>query len=431
MRYGSNVSTVKFITIAVLLSATSVPPATAQSDGRYIQASFVYNYARYYAPYAIQASAAYLPIAEFDTRRAKLDADGYGTDVNYAVRSIFTDDIVKSRAREAFRRWRYQFGSDAYLTCIDPSDTDCQTAYNNRGWAFGGGPSFQVWARTRSANADRDACTEVSIAFRGTVGFSGWDWLSNADRFGSPYDDYYHQLRRNVDGIIKSIQNLDCYKRARLKPQIVSTGHSLGGGLAQLAALANKSSGPRIVKVFAFDPSPVTGAQLVDQGLRRTNAAGLTIDRIYQEGEVLSYARGLIQQYPLAKSVCDPLVRTVKVDALPPGGPVQLHAMAGLSTQMVQLSYNGQTQLAYAAPPSGCKNLRYRTPDTDQDQEVIANVGWQQTPLLASTRNGLRRGNQPTYSYLFEPQRGVTTKRSNVRKIVGQAGREFWVSAIP
>ncbi|GKQ51560.1 hypothetical protein [Bradyrhizobium sp. Ce-3] len=393
MRTNPAWSILKLVAIAMPLIVANAGPALAQTDGRYIQASFVYNYARYYAPYAIQASAAYLPVDEFNARRATLDADGNGTDVNYAVQMVFPDEKVRPRAREAFKRWRYQFGSDAYLTCIDPSDTECLTAYNNRGWSFSGGPAFQVWARTRSAKADRGACSEVSIAFRGTVASSLGDWVSNADRFGSPYDDYYHQLRRNVDGIIKSIQNLDCYKQAAVKPQIVSTGHSLGGGLAQLAALASKSKGPRIAKVFAFDPSPVTGAHLVSQSLRDANAAGLTIDRVYQEGEVLSYVRSAAQQYPSTKSTCDPYVRTVKVDALPPGSPIQLHGMAGLSTQLVQLSYNGDTQLAYQAPPGGCKGIRYRAPVTDQDEVLVSSNSQRQT-LLASVRKRQRGGSQ-------------------------------------
>ena len=47
------------------------------------------------------------------------------------------------------------------------------------------------------------------------------------------------------------------------RAQIVSVGHSLGGGLAQFAALATKKGKARIVKVFAFDSSPVTGISLL------------------------------------------------------------------------------------------------------------------------------------------------------------------------
>jgi len=291
-----------------LVAFVDVESALAQgADDQFIPASHAFRYARYYVPYAIQSSAAHLPVNEMNDRRAKLDAEGYAMDAGYAVQTavLAPDERLTARAKEAFRSWRYQFGSESYLTCIDPTDSDCQASFNNRGWNFGGGPAFHVWARTRTSSTGGDVCSEVSIAFRGTAG-SQWDWISNFGRFGSPYDDYYHQLRRNVDGIIKLIQNLDCYKRARTKPQIVSTGHSLGGGLAQLAALANRSDRPRIAKVFAFDPSPVTGARLVDDRLRSANAQGLTIDRLYQEGEVLSYARSAVEEYPSAKSACNP-----------------------------------------------------------------------------------------------------------------------------
>jgi hypothetical protein len=375
MRTNLKVVFLSLMTIAASMLATNVRPAVAQStteDPYQIRATPVVKYARYYAPYAIQAAAAYLPVNEFNDRHWKTDDNKYGADVNYAVQKIFGGDVEP--ARKAIKSWQYQFGSDSYLTCYDPGDTDCQTALRNKGWDFGSGPSFQVWARTRSSHTDRDACSEVSIAFRGTVGWNGGDWFSNADRFGSPYDDYYHQLRRNIDGIISSIKRLPCY---RLATQIVSTGHSLGGGLAQLAALANKRTGPRITKVFAFDPSPVTGAHLVDKQLLQANAEGLTIDRIYQLGEVLSYARGVIQEYPSSKPGCDPFVRTVKFDAVSSGSAVGLHGINPLAIQMVQASYDGDLQLPYHTPPSpGCRiPIRYQPPATDEDGTVIASVG--------------------------------------------------------
>ena len=351
MRANFSVIFVSLLTIATSVLAANVRPAVAQStandDVFLIQATPVVKYARYYAPYAIQASAAYLPIDALNGMRTKLDPNGYGADVNYTAQNISTDEKIMEHARRAIKSWQYQFGSDAYLGCYDPADADCQSALRNKGWDFGSGPSFQVWARTRFPHADRDSCSEVSIAFRGTVGLSGGDWFSNADRFGSPYDDYYHQLRRNIDGIISSIKRLPCYRQAT---QIVSTGHSLGGGLAQLAALANKSTGPRITKVFAFDPSPVTGAHLVDKQLLKANAVGLVIDRIYQEGEVLSYARGLIQEYPSPKSGCNPFVRTVKFDAIPSRSAVGLHGMSPLAARMVEASYDDDTPLNYHTP---------------------------------------------------------------------------------
>jgi pimeloyl-ACP methyl ester carboxylesterase len=377
MRINSRVFFLSLMTITVSMLAINLRPAVTQStpdDPFLIKATPAAKYGRYYAPYAIQAAVAYLPVAEFEDRHLNTDSDRYGADVNYAVKKIFAGDEA---ARKAIRGWQYQFGSESYLTCYDSTDTDCQTALRNKGWDFGSGPSFQVWARTRFPHSDRDACSEVSIAFRGTMGWNGGDWFSNADRFYSPYDDYYHQIRRNIDGIIHAIRGLDCYRRARSQPQIVSTGHSLGGGLAQLAALANKPNGPRITKVFAFDPSPVTGAHLVEKELLRANAAGLTIDRIYQEGEVLSYARDVIQEYPSAKPGCDPFVRTVKFDAVSARGAIGLHGINPLAVQMVQASYDGDLQLPYHAPasPPTCKMIRYVPPATDEDGVVVATVG--------------------------------------------------------
>jgi pimeloyl-ACP methyl ester carboxylesterase len=152
-------------------------------------------------------------------------------------------------------------------------------------------------------------------------------------------------------------------------------GHSLGGGLAQLAALANKPSGPRIRKVFAFDPWPVTGAHLVEKELLKANSQGLTIDRIYQEGEVLSYARRLIEEYPPSASRCSPHVRTVKIDAVSSRSVIGLHGVNALAVQMVGLYNDDDTQLAYRTPPlpKGC-DLRYRPPATDEDGTVVAGV---------------------------------------------------------
>ncbi len=375
MRTNLRAIFLSLMAITASIPATNVRPAMAQSatEGIFlVKAGPMVTYARYYAPYAIQAAAAYLAVKEFDDRKLKTDDRGYGEDVKYAVLNIFGGDVESGR--KAIKAWQYQFGSDSYLTCIDPADSDCQVAYRKRGWDFGSGPSFQVWARTRFPHADRDACSEVSIAFRGTVGLNSGDWFSNFNRFGSPYDDYYHQLRRNIDGIISSIKRLPCY---RLATRIVSTGHSLGGGLAQLAALANKPTGPRITKVFAFDPSPVTGAHLVEKQILKANAEGLTIDRIYQEGEVLEYPRRLIEEYPSAKSECDPFVRTVKVDAVSARGAIGLHGIAPLAVKIVELSYDGDLPRGYHTPPSpNCRiKIRYVPPATDEDGALVASAG--------------------------------------------------------
>jgi hypothetical protein len=414
----TNLRTVFLFLIAIAASMLATGQlAVAQSQGgRDILASYVHRYAQYYVPYAIQAAVAYQPISELNDRRGRRNEKGYGADADYAVQSAVpgAHEDLREHAREVFKRWRYQFGSDSYLKCIDPSDTECQAAFLKRGWDFGSGPAFQVWTRARSFNAERDVCSEVSIAFRGTVGLSGADWFSNFNRFGSPYDDYYHQLRRNVDGIMKLIKNLDCYKRAGSKPRIVSTGHSLGGGLAQFVALATRSGGPQIAKVFAFDPSPVTGAHLVDKQLREDNARGLTVDRIYESGEILSYARGIVQQYPPATSRCNPLVRSVEVKAAR-GTAVGLHGIPLLATNLVDLSYNDGDPTTYRPPLTridGC-DVRYLLPD---DEEVIVAGAPRPRAILVARGYG-RNVNRLAGSYSGNPQRYGSIAKPGMRKL--------------
>jgi pimeloyl-ACP methyl ester carboxylesterase len=305
-----------------------------------------------------------------------------GSDVAFAV-SPFAESPysaqpeISVRAAKSLRAWQYQFGSEGYLSCFEGLDPSCQKT----DWTLpiGGGPAFQVWARTHYPHAEHDACSEVSIAFRGTVGFNLADWISNADPVSGYFtDDYYRQLRRNIGAIVKKITNLDCYKSARHRPQIVSVGHSLGGGLAQFVALANnKSTGPRIAKVFAFDPSPVTGASLVDKDILSRNVRRLEIDRIYESGEVLDKIRKIAARFapsstfPPSSSPCGPLVRTVIYEAFRAPNSVELHNMASLAAQTVQLSYDGSVQQPFAVPSTQNCRTRYHPPATDEDDTPV------------------------------------------------------------
>jgi len=365
MRRFFNASFVNLAGAAIFCWLAGSVPSSAQShDGRDIEASYVHRFSQYYVPYAIQAAAAYETVARLDSLRKQRIETGLPVDAEFAVQKAIPgpdNDVLALRrhAQGIFKRWRYEFGSDAILDCIDKSDQACKFELENRGRAFGSGPVFHVWSRTRASIA---GCNEVSIAFRGTVGsLLGGSWFTNLNRFGSPYDDYYNQLRRNVSGIMKSIQGLPCYKRANPKPQIVTTGHSLGAGLGQFVALATKSGDLKIAKVFAFDSSPVTGAHLLDKQLREGNAKGLTIDHVYEAGEPLYYARNSpLQEYPPLTSRCDPLVRTVEVKAAR-GSAMKLHGIELLATNLVDLSYNEGNPMTYRAPATkvdGC-DVRY------------------------------------------------------------------------
>jgi len=349
--------------VALTLGAQPALAQVSSYNPHNIKGSYATRHARYYVPYALQAAAAYLDVKQLDQNAGRQD----GSDVAFAIGYVFANanaaPEIPEHAKKYLRAWQYQFGNDRYLDCYGgKEDTDCQAALRGVDrWTIGtsGGPTFHVWAR--KGFPARAACSEVSIAFRGTTP-SLTNWISNFNPvIGSYTDDEYRQLRRNIDAIIRRIAGLDCYKKAG-RPQIVSVGHSLGGGLAQLAALAANPKGPRITKVFAFDPSPVTGYQLVDKRVLAQNTAGLEIDRIYQSGEVLQQLRRLAPQYPSSDSRC---VRTVQFDVLQQANSVTLHSMSGLARGIVELSYSDDR---FNVPAQTCPNRRYVPPGTDEDQ---------------------------------------------------------------
>ena len=340
-----------------------VQPVSAQLSGdtaEYVTASYARPFARYYAPYALQAAAAYIPVASFDatrgpSRQPSLD----GSDVRLAVADYSEPEIAKA-ATKYLQSWQYQFGSEGYLTCFE-ADPDCLKALGRDRFtlAISGGPTFHVWARTRAARKAGSACSEVSIAFRGST-ISTADWITNLDPVtGYVFDDHYRQMRRNIDAIIKKITTLDCYRRA--KTQIVSVGHSLGAGLAQFSAIANNPAGPRITKVFAFDSSPVTGASYIDKRVRAQNA-NAEVDFVYQSGEALQRLR------PTRPSA--PCARTVVFDALLPASSVTLHNMPALAREIVRMSYEDGVQKRYVAQRKliQCPS-QYLTPATDEDAD--------------------------------------------------------------
>jgi hypothetical protein len=391
--------------IVASMATAQVSPAAAQSSkdpALNILASDLAGYSRYYAPYAVQSAAAYRSFKRFDdvskngVAIINIDDDGYGEDTKYALQETIGDSV---QGREVIREWQYQFGNDgAPLKCIDETDIACKAALANRGWEFGSGPRYHVWARKRFPQAG-GTCSEISIAFQGTVGFDRWDWTSNASRYATPYDDYYHQLQRNINAIVNKIRGLDCFNRST---RIVSTGHSLGAGLAQFVALANR----RIRKVFAFDPSPVTGAHLIDARTLQANVHGLTIDRIAQYGEVLSLPRRLIEEYPPNRHPCNPTVRTVNVDAVRGESAVDLHMINPLAGKIVGLTYDRGRQMSYGEPDAvaNCNTT---------NDEIASAAGQRKFASVVPNYSGY--GDQASYPDL--PQNAAKLPHARVRRI--------------
>ncbi len=149
------------------------------------------------------------------------------------------------------------------------------------------GLRYQAWYNKNSQ------C--LVIVFRGSGKRLG-DWYANF-RWFTKYipgiDDHYDQVKKHISTILN---------RARVASgpvkSIVTTGHSLGGGLAQHAAYSELS----IDTVYAFNPTPVTGYKSVKKEIREENSRNLFIARIFEHGEVLAYLRfGLRHFYAISE----------------------------------------------------------------------------------------------------------------------------------
>jgi len=426
----------RFFVAAVLATLLHVQPVGAQGftgeTAEYVPATPAAKYARYYAPYAIQAAAAYTDVDFFDATRGPSQQPSLdGSDVRLAVASIAGDSKVTEAATKYLQSWQYQFGSKGYLTCFE-SDPECLEAIkkDRRTFAISGGPTFHVWARTRATQKAGAPCSEVSIAFRGSTPLTA-DWISNLSPVtGYVADDYYRQLRRNIDAIIKKITTLDCYRRA--KTQIVSVGHSLGAGLAQFSALANNPRRPRITKVFAFDPSPVTGASYINADIRAQNA-NVEVDLVYQHGEALERLRSVperVRALLRRPELPTPCKRTVVYGLAQPAGSVDLHNMPGLAREMVAMTYDNGPEQAYKLPKkhANCPSL-YRAPASDGDDNpmLVSGSSGEVAVRVAGANRGATMGSY-AMSGEFGPQAALRTETARLtrhlrKKPIKDAGR--------
>jgi pimeloyl-ACP methyl ester carboxylesterase len=191
------------------------------------------------------------------------------------------------------------------------------------------GIGVQIWAR------NSDPCGEIVVAFRGTDFNQSDDWISNfrwVTRY-LPFYDQYEQTRDHIDRMIDAAaKKLGCSPR-----KVTTVGHSLGGGLAQHAAYAQKPGKGRagISKVVVFDPSFVTGSSdraiQGDQYVKATRQ--LKIDRVYEHGEILAYARFVTRHF-FPPSSCSPQVRLVRFNLLE-GNFSQQHSMTRFTHKLL------------------------------------------------------------------------------------------------
>jgi hypothetical protein len=85
--------------------------------------------------------------------------------------------------------------------------------------------------------------------------------------------------------------------------------------------------------VFAFDPSPVTGYYSVEKAIREHNRKTLSIDRIYERGEILAIVRSLTSVVVMP-SETSPTIRGVRFSLFYPANPIAGHSMSELACRL-------------------------------------------------------------------------------------------------
>ncbi len=120
-----------------------------------------------------------------------------------------------------------------------------------------------------------------AIVFRGSVGMNSW--VANAHWLVKwlPYQDQYDQIKNIVPDIVTRIKQ----RHEGEDFNIIATGHSLGGGLAQHACYISKD----INVAYVFNSSPVTG--YTDFSNDERQHRDVRIYRLFERGEVLENFR--------------------------------------------------------------------------------------------------------------------------------------------
>lgn len=217
---------------------------------------------------------------------------------------------------------------------------------------------LEIWEKQSSPRI-------VAVIFRGTEAQRIRDWISNFRwflRFIPGYRDQYVLVSEKVGAAVlnKIRTQLEKGDTGYKDVQIVSAGHSLGGGLAQHLAYSlpddikapDGALLPRVSAVYGFDPSPVTGWYSVPKKLRDVNARGLRIDRVFEYGEILSYIR-LILRYVNPPAEKDPAIREIRYNFVRSLNPFSSHSMRLIACELIKANGQSVAPIQDAAKEAG------------------------------------------------------------------------------
>lgn len=329
------------------------------------------SFAAYYLPYAMLAHAAYTNLdgddfkgsheirsvkdTKFDIKQRYIDGPARKAGILGNENQQLTRNRIKYEdwIRGILDKWTFIGGYQV----DDNTDMEkvCESRYDRSilGCHALPGIGLQVWAN----GAARDGSCEVAVAFRGTDDpddwFTNFRWIT---RWIPGLYDQYDQTRSAMrhgppDAWLEWIKGQTGHVCGTKPLTIVAVGHSLGGGLAQQAAYTSKGG---VARVFAFDPSPVTGFYSVEDTLRNDSKERLEIHRVYEGGEILSYFRSFLRRfYGATKS--SPAIYNAKFN-LEGGGVIDNHSIGRMIQHYMDLIDDGS--VTAGDRPAAFENLK-------------------------------------------------------------------------